>query len=130
MSTNPFFFKSKRDVNLGAIRYNRYDTGKKVIPGSTKLSAMRKYKVYIDHGSSTEMFRAETSMPNRKTGKLDFSVKLPRRIRAKRIFIYFFSGNEDCDLAYYREIYLDKFTLMDEINFEIDLHIDDTNPKR
>lgn len=130
MSNNPSFFKSKRDVNLGTIRYNKYDTGKKVIPGSTKLSSMKKYKVYIDHCASTEMFRAETSIPNRKTGKLDFSVKLPRRIRAKRILIYFFSGNEDYDLAYYREISLDKFTLMNEIDFEIDLHLDDTNPKR
>ena len=115
--------------SLGRIDYGCYTTKVKQIPSNVRLSPMYKYVVHFDYGVKMGGFTAWTELPGRKTGVCDFTVKFPRRIRTNHMKISFLHG-DDMTPAYCRELKFSQMHYIKELEFDIDLHIDDVDPKR
>ena len=129
------FFELKKGrfkfINVGTIPYKTYVTTKR-INSTVKIRPTTKYTVGLVSGKT--IIAGLTEIPDRRTGQVEFEVKLPVSIRTKSISVrlYYIDG---CNITidYNREYKFDKTTTLkkgDKFKFVIDLHLDDTNPKR
>ena len=124
--------KSKfKFVYLDQVPYKTYVTAKR-IDSSVKIRPMTKYFLGLVSGKTVIV--GSTEIPDRRTGKVEYGVKLPVALRTKSLSVrlYYVDG---CNvyIDYSRTYNFEKmrsFKKDETFKFEIDLHIDDTNPKR
>ena len=124
--------KSKfKFVYLDQVPYKTYVTAKR-IDASVKIRPMTKYFLGLVSGKTVII--GSTEIPDRRTGKVEYGVKLPIALRTKSLSVrlYYVDG---CNVSidYSRTYNFEKmrsFKKDETFKFEIDLHLDDTNPKR
>ena len=124
--------KSKfKFVYLDQVPYKTYVTAKR-IDSSVKIRPMTKYFLGLVAGKTVII--GSTEIPDRRTGKVEYEVKLPVALRTKSLSVrlYYVDG---CNVSidYSRTYNFEKmrsFKKDETFKFEIDLHLDDTNPKR
>ena len=124
--------KSKfKFVYLDQVPYKTYVTAKR-IDSSVKIRPMAQYFLGLVSGKT--IIVGTTEIPDRRTGKVEYGVKLPVALRTKSLSVrlYYVDG---CNVSidYNRAYNFEKmrsFNKDETFKFEIDLHLDDTNPKR
>lgn len=124
--------KSKfKFVYLDQVPYKTYVTAKR-IDAAVKIRPMTKYFIGLVSGKTVII--GSTEIPDRRTGKVEYGVKLPVVLRTKSLSVrlYYVDG---CNVSidYSRTYNFEKmrsFKKDETFKFEIDLHLDDTNPKR
>lgn len=124
--------KSKfKFVYLDQVPYKTYVTAKR-IDSSVKIRPMTQYFLGLVSGKT--IIVGTTEIPDRRTGKVEYGVKLPVALRTKSLSVrlYYVDG---CNVSidYNRTYNFEKmrsFNKDETFKFEIDLHLDDTNPKR
>ena len=118
-------------VYLDQVPYKTYVTAKR-IDSSVKIRPMTQYFLGLVSGKTVVV--GTTEIPDRRTGKVEYAVKLPVALRTKSLSVrlYYVDG---CNVSidYNRTYNFEKmrsFNKDETFKFEIDLHLDDTNPKR
>lgn len=124
--------KSKfKFVYLDQVPYKTYVTVKR-IDASVKIRPMTRYFLGLVSGKT--IIVGTTEIPDRRTGKVEYTVKLPVALRTKSLSVrLYYVDSGDVFVDYSRTYTFEKmrtFKKGETFKFEIDLHLDDTNPKR
>lgn len=122
--------KSKfKFVYLDQVTYKTYVTAKSIY---VKIRPMTKYFLGLVSGKTVII--GSTEIPDRRTGKVEYGVELPVALRTKSLSVrlYYVDG---CNVSidYIRTYNFEKmrsFKKGETFKFAIDLHLDNTNPKR
>ena len=124
--------KSKfKFVYLDQVPYKTYVTVKR-IDASVKIRPMTKYFIGLVSGKTVIV--GTTEIPCRRTGKVEYAVKLPVALRTKSLSVRLYDA-DGCNVFvdYSRTYTFEKmktFKKGETFKFEIDLHLDDTDPNR
>jgi hypothetical protein len=124
--------KSKfKFVYLNQVPYKTYVTVKR-IDASVKIRPMTEYFIGLVSGKT--IIVGTTEIPDRRTGKVEYAVKLPVALRTKSLSVrLYYADGCNVFVDYNRTYTFEKmktFKNGETFKFEIDLHLDDTNPKR
>ena len=124
--------KSKfKFVYLDQVPYKTYVTVKR-IDASVKIRPMTKYFLGLVSGKTVIV--GTTEIPDRRTGKVEYAVKLPVALRTKSLSVrLYYADGCNVFVDYSRTYTFEKmktFKKGETFKFEIDLHLDDTNPRR
>lgn len=124
--------KSKfKFVYLDQVPYKTYVTVKR-IDASVKIRPMTKYFLGLVSGKTVIV--GSTEIPARRTGKVEYEVKLPVALRTKSLSVRLYDA-DGCNVFvdYNRTYNFEKmrtFKKGETVEFAIDLHLDDTDPRR
>lgn len=118
-------------VYLDQVPYKAYVTVKR-IDASVKIRPMTKYFIGLVSGKTVII--GTTEIPCRKTGKVEYEVKLPVALRTKSLSVRLYDADGCNVFVDYNRTYnfekMRSFKKGETVEFAIDLHLDDTDPKR